>query len=258
MTQLPDWKKLFEAFESELIDFPESYDIRKAHQNIMIQLSYVLKKITEEELQAARSSLLDGCKWQLGIEIPSDIPDSTTGLENYLQIWTTPLDVRMVEYVEEAIKDKKKTKELVVALETHKDQLKTFSEETLTYFKEHGVKLKKDVNLSHIVVEVSLKPEEYLLRELLRLKTYLQKCLLINPLLFKGFIGNSILLIFQISTKVASLLAPIIFSHQSILRNDYSVTKILVQDQFAVDVQEGKYYSLVSLMKVSSMYNVHS
>ena len=135
MTQLPNWRKLFEAFESELIDFPESDDIRKAHQNIMIQLSYVLNKITEEELQAvgsslqaAGSSLQAGCKWQLGIEIPSDIPDSTTGLENYLQIWTTPLDVRMVEYVEEAIKDKRKTEELVVALETHKDQLKTSSE----------------------------------------------------------------------------------------------------------------------------------
>ena len=108
MTQLPNWRKLFEAFESELIDFPESYDIKKAHQNIMIQLSYVLKKITEEELQAVGSSLLAGCKWQLGIEIPSDIPDSTTGLENYLHIWTTPLDVRMVEYVEEAIKERRR------------------------------------------------------------------------------------------------------------------------------------------------------
>ena len=105
--------------------------------------------------------------WQLGISL-DNIPDTTKELRTFIADWTTPIDVRMIEYVEEAIEDKEKKKKLVEALKKHRDELKSFSEKSLKYLKEQGVKL---VNRKDFT---SLKPEEYLLRELFRLQKYLQ------------------------------------------------------------------------------------
>ena len=241
----PDWKKLFEAFYE--IKSLESHEIRETYRKTMTKLCLLLDKITPEELRAIHASLRAG-QWQLGISL-DDIPATTKELQTFIALWTTPLDVRMIEYTEEAIEDKRKKMKLVEALKKHRDDLKSFSEKSLEYLKKQRVKLAKGTNVSHIVVEVALKPEEYLLRELLRLQKYLENNLRINPLLFKGFISSSILLIFQILSSSAVLLAPSLLSHLSALRDDYSVTKILVQDHFAVDVLEGKLYSLLTLLK---------
>ena len=169
-----DEKKLFEAFKQ--INNLESHEIGETYRKIMIQLSNLLNEITPKELQCIRSSLQSGCEWQLGISL--DIPNTTKELRTFIADWTTPLDVRIIEYVEEAIEDKEKKKKLVEALKKHRDELKSFSEKSLKYLKEQGVKL---VNRKHFT---SLKPEEYLLWELFRLQKYLQ----IDPCLFEGFI----------------------------------------------------------------------
>ena len=244
----PDWRKLFEAFDE--IESLESHEIKETYRKTTTKLCILLDKITPEELRAIRTSLQAG-KWQLGISL-DDIPDTTKELQTFIVLWITPLDVRMIEYTEEAIEDEEKKKKLVEALENHRDELKSFSEKSLECLKERRVKLAKGTNLRHIVVEVALKPEEYLLRELLRLQKYLENDLQINPLLFKGFISSSILLIFQILSSSAVLLAPSLLSHLSALRDDYSVTKILVQDHFAVDVLEGKLYPLLTVSDVQS------
>ena len=159
----------------------ESHEIRETYRKVMMELSILLDKITPEELRAICVSLQAG-RWELEITYSlDDIPNTTKELQRFLVIWTTPLDVRMIKYVEEAIEDKEKKKKLVKALKKHKEELKSFSEKSLEYLKEKGVKL---VNPEHFA---SLKPEEYLLRELLRLQEYLQ----IDPYLFKGLLKVS-------------------------------------------------------------------
>ena len=170
-----DERKLFEAFD-QIDSHVESHEIREIHRKIMMQLSNLLDEITQKEFQCIRSSLQSGCEWKLGISL--DIPDTTKELQTFIADWTTPIDVRMIEYVEEAIEDEEKKKRLVEALKNHRDELKSFSEKSLKYLKEQGVKL---VNRKDFT---SLKPEEYLLRELFRLQKYLQ----IDPCLFEGFI----------------------------------------------------------------------
>ena len=147
----PDKGKLSEAFNQ--IASLESHEIREMHRKIMIQLSNLLNEITQKEIQCIHSSLQSGCQWQLGISL--DIPDTKKELQTFIADWTTPLDVRMIEYVEEAIEDKRKKKKLVEALKKQKKELKSFSEKSLKYLKEQGVKL---VNRKHFT---SLKPEEY-------------------------------------------------------------------------------------------------
>ena len=172
-----DERKLFEALD-QIDSHVESHEIRETYRKVMTQLSILLDKITPEELRAIRVSLQAG-RWELEITYSlDDIPNTTKELQRFLVIWTTPLDVRMIEYVEEAIEDKEKKKTLVEALKKHRDELKSFSEKSLKYLKEQGVKLVNQKDFT------SLKPEEYLLRELFRLQKYLQT----DPCLFEEFI----------------------------------------------------------------------
>ena len=172
---LPDERKLFEAFDQ--IDSLESYDVRETYRKAMTQLSFLLNKITEGELRPIRISL-KSARWQLGTSL-DDIPVTKEKLEMYISLRTTPLDVRMIEYLEEAIEEEKTKKKLVEALKKHRDELKSFSEKSLEYLKEQGVKCVTNLNPA--------KPEENLLKELLKLKKYLQNNLKVDKVLFLPF-----------------------------------------------------------------------
>ena len=91
----PSWKKLFEALDQ--IESLESNEIRIYYRKIILRLSFLLNKITRDELLAIQSSLKAG-QWQLGISL-DDIPDTTNRLLMLISLRTTPLDVRMIEYL---------------------------------------------------------------------------------------------------------------------------------------------------------------
>ena len=139
----PNKRKLFEAFE-QIDSHVESHEVREIHRKIMIQLSNLLNEITQKDFQCIRSSLHSGYEWILGITYSlDDIPDTAKELQTFIADWTTPLDVRVIEYTEEAIEDKRKKKTLVEALKKQKKELKSFSEKSLKYLKEQGVELAK-------------------------------------------------------------------------------------------------------------------
>ena len=247
LTHHHDWQKLFDAFTRE-INYPELNEIIPTHRDI---LSDLLKKITEEDLQRIHRALQSQLTSQFGLQISCAIPDTPDKLEQYLRVWTTSMDVHMVNCLVETIKDKRKKDTLVKALKQHEEQLKKLSEESLTSLRTCQIELKTDGDVSHMIVELSQK--EYLLSDLLKLKDVLSDTLKINPLLFKGY-RDETLFAFQISSNAALLMAHCLLSNIPSLQQ-YSVTKILVRDLFVVDVIKGEFQSLVSIY---CNYNVYA
>ena len=245
LTQYHDWRKLFDAFTG-VINNPKLNEIIATYEEIMSQLS---EKITEGDLQSIHRALQSS---QFGLQISCAIPNTPDKLEQYLRVWTTSMDVHMVNCLVEAIKDKQKRNPLAKALKQHKDQLEYHSYKSLTSLRTCQVKLEKDGDVSYMIVELSQK--EYRLRDLLKLQDFLSDTLKINPLLFKGYTRDETLFAFQISSTAATFMPHCLLSNTTSLQQ-HNVTKILVQDLFAVDVIEGEFQTLVSIY---CNYNVYA
>ena len=212
------------------------------YRKILTQVTYQLESIGPAELKAICTSFR--ARSSAEGDIP-DPPNTKEGLIEFLEQWTTPIDVNLVRYLENAIATKKRKKVILKSLAAHKKELQKLSKLLLPHFCKKEVVLKRGKGLAHMIVEIGLTPEEYILRELFRLQEYFNSYYGFNPLLFKGFTKGSTLLFFQITSTFAAQLAKTIHCHLFSLR-EFHVVKILVKGHFAFDLEAGLLYPLVS------------
>ena len=105
--------------------------LNSIYRNILTQVTYQLQSVPPAELEAIYTSIRVGSFTEADIPNP---PNTKEGLIEFLEQWTTPIDVNLVRYLENAIVTKKRKKDLSKSLASHKKELQKLSELLLPHF----------------------------------------------------------------------------------------------------------------------------
>ena len=231
--------------EEELVAFPDLKELNDSYDNVMLKLSKLLGKLKNNELKIVRNLIRTGsnryfpCKSHF-----IDVSQSDLELYDFLDNWSSPLDVRLIKTVAAAVKKAKKKKGLTSCLEDHAALIKGFSKEALKTLKQKRLKRLRSSQVCTMAVKVKVDPGQYLLEELFRLKAYLITDIGIDKTFFEGFTGGSTLLFFRISLSTGMTILPALISHMAQLKESFKVEMIVIFNHFALDVERGIAYSL--------------
>ena len=237
ISEIDTWKPVIKAFEDrrELLKYPGAFELKEKYTSINGKLGRCLSDLSDKQLKSLRREVRNGIRGHFSSQIPVDIPLSEDDILDYIYLWSSPLDVRLIADAAKAIGVTEALKE---SISDHNFDVIKFATEALRKFQSERAELPADDNHVHLGLKVNQEPGQYMLAELFRLQFYLIEILGIDRVLFEGFAEGCTMVMFRLMKEAAVMIAPILLSHVCQLR-EFGVEKAIVFGYFAIDVQLG-------------------
>ena len=218
--------------------FPLEEKLKTKFGKLVGALTEAVKKLSPIKYSALKRALCQYLR-PSSVSAPPNLPDDSEELLKFLEMQWDFLNIRLVQ----AIIGFLSSKALKDMLNSYENYLSSKLAKFLKKCKKEGIRPKARPSSCMVMLVVHTTPEEFMLKDILNLRHFLEFSLHIRPTYFEGLAEGSVVVYLSIPDASVYSLGALLPSHIPLLQL-WNISFVIARGYFYLDVQQCLFTSI--------------